>query len=737
MDYRENTIIVVSNSNKDGASAFQKHYDLFEDCDSSSLEGVRKSIYCISQAIFSSNEEDRKYFLGKKKDDEETVKSKCGSLKPCIHGSDAHTEDELFSPDKNRYCWIKADPTFEGLKQIIYEPEGRVKIQEEKPISPVRKISNITLNFEKNTDIRLKEKNEQDIFCFSGVKEIIPLNDYFNCFIGGRGTGKSTLLNLIYKSFYPGKDTDYFNKNKIILDDKEINISETVILDSTAEKIEFLQQNQIEDFAIDPIEFTKAIYDRLKNKEIEKFENIISESIRQINKQIENIQNQLIIGKEIEELNIEYKSNKKITDTLDKNEYKIIIEEIQNLNNKYLILKNDRDTIESLINDVDNFLSNHIKYRIVDSSSEYNISFNKFIDYLEKIKTEILDNKNFIKLKDEENTLLKKISEQKEKLEIYLTEQGLSEENLEDVKTASTKTEELKIQIEKKKLELKNILKKNGNISIDNINKNKNEFGEILQKRINEFINILDEVNKQNPKDVDKIELSFSYNEELAKSELCEEFHNIFKSYKKKYNTKSTDINDCLFQNNPYDLIDGKITYEEFMNKIKGDNQYNQCLNDIFKKKFNYEIYLLLLNKYYQNLFKYLKIDVMYKNKPMLQASFGQKCTAVIIIMLLFGHNPIIIDEPEAHLDSSLIANYLVNLIMKEKIKRQIIFATHNANFVINADAEQIYILEMPEKRTNFIQTTIENQIYRDKLLKLEGGSEAFKKRENKYGLKK
>ena len=67
VDFRENTIIVVSNSNKDGASAFQKHYDLFEDCDSSSLEGVRKSIYCISQAIFSGNEEDRKYFLGKKK----------------------------------------------------------------------------------------------------------------------------------------------------------------------------------------------------------------------------------------------------------------------------------------------------------------------------------------------------------------------------------------------------------------------------------------------------------------------------------------------------------------------------------------------------------------------------------------------------------------------------------------------------------------------------------------------
>ncbi|MEK0338177.1 MAG: hypothetical protein QQN41_12155, partial [Nitrosopumilus sp.] len=43
--FRENVIVVVSNSNKDGASAFQKHYDLFEDMGVGSLDAVRKSIY--------------------------------------------------------------------------------------------------------------------------------------------------------------------------------------------------------------------------------------------------------------------------------------------------------------------------------------------------------------------------------------------------------------------------------------------------------------------------------------------------------------------------------------------------------------------------------------------------------------------------------------------------------------------------------------------------------------------
>ena len=65
--FRENVILAVSNSNKDGASAFQKHYDLFEDVSAGSLDAVRRSIYSISDCIFSSNKEDMAYFMGKKK----------------------------------------------------------------------------------------------------------------------------------------------------------------------------------------------------------------------------------------------------------------------------------------------------------------------------------------------------------------------------------------------------------------------------------------------------------------------------------------------------------------------------------------------------------------------------------------------------------------------------------------------------------------------------------------------
>ena len=129
------------------------------------------------------------------------------------------------------------------------------------------------------------------------------------------------------------------------------------------------------------------------------------------------------------------------------------------------------------------------------------------------------------------------------------------------------------------------------------------------------------------------------------------------------------------------------------------------------------------------------KIKVQYENRPIESSSFGQRCTAVLVILLLLGNNPIIIDEPEAHLDSLLISNYLVEVIKDRKQNRQIIFATHNANFVINGDTELIHILDIdePSQTTTVISTTIENAQTRETLIGLEGGREAFKKREYRY----
>ena len=176
---------MVSNSHYDGASGLQEHYELFEN-ESGNLSSTREAIYKMSDAVFSSNPKDREYFLGKKdKSDAKTVIRNCGSLKPCIHGSDAHTEKKLFMPDQNRYCWIKSDLTFEGLRQILYEPGDRVRIQEIKPDS---KESYQVIN-------SVQFQNEKF------APEKFYLNQNLTTIIGGKSTGKSILLGSIATNY--------------------------------------------------------------------------------------------------------------------------------------------------------------------------------------------------------------------------------------------------------------------------------------------------------------------------------------------------------------------------------------------------------------------------------------------------------------------------------------------------------------------------------------------------------
>ncbi len=192
-DLRSSCLIVVSNSSNDGATGVVGHSSFFTD-NGSDLDAKRQAIYRLSDAIFSATPSDRTYFLAEGVDDVATVVKKCGSLKPCIHGCDAHTDEKIFKPDERRFCWIKADPTFEGLKQIIYEPSGRVFIGEEPDIeirvreNQRRYISSINVGQVADYDQRwgtwFKEEN-------------IPLNKELVAIIGNKGNGKSALTDII------------------------------------------------------------------------------------------------------------------------------------------------------------------------------------------------------------------------------------------------------------------------------------------------------------------------------------------------------------------------------------------------------------------------------------------------------------------------------------------------------------------------------------------------------------
>ncbi|GAA9033350.1 hypothetical protein Taitung216_10920 [Helicobacter pylori] len=186
---------------------------------------------------------------------------------------------------------------------------------------------------------------------------------------------------------------------------------------------------------------------------------------------------------------------------------------------------------------------------------------------------------------------------------------------------------------------------------------------------------------------------------------------------------------------------------QNFIEELDGliDNKkaaFYETMKDIFNREIHFQIYQILILKHLRNVEKYKIFEVRYDKRALNETSFGQKCTAVLVVLLSLGNNPIIIDEPEAHLDSALIANYLVTfylvtLIKKQKQKRQIIFATHNANFVLNADAELIIQLKNENNKIVVQSFMIESDEYKEDLLKLEGGEKAFKDRERKYGITK
>ncbi len=118
--------------------------------------------------------------------------------------------------------------------------------------------------------------------------------------------------------------------------------------------------------------------------------------------------------------------------------------------------------------------------------------------------------------------------------------------------------------------------------------------------------------------------------------------------------------------------------------------------------------------------------------------STGQQCTAVLHLLLLENKDPLIMDQPEDNLDNAFIADRIVAELRNAKINRQFIFATHNANIPVFGDAEWIGVFEVVDGQgampTN-AQGAIDVPGVREKAANiLEGGRIAFNQRKRKYG---
>ena len=167
-----NILIAVAGGANDGTSGVRDAAD----------QTLRREIESFAHVIFASSQAQREFWLGERDLSSEDIRTRYGSLKPCLHGSDAHKLDDVAMPFGDRFSWIKGGLEFDSLRQACIDPRGRAYIGAEPPSSatPSQVISEIEV-----------------IDSLWMQTPVIPLNAGLVAIIGARGSGKTALADMI------------------------------------------------------------------------------------------------------------------------------------------------------------------------------------------------------------------------------------------------------------------------------------------------------------------------------------------------------------------------------------------------------------------------------------------------------------------------------------------------------------------------------------------------------------
>ncbi len=123
--------------------------------------------------------------------------------------------------------------------------------------------------------------------------------------------------------------------------------------------------------------------------------------------------------------------------------------------------------------------------------------------------------------------------------------------------------------------------------------------------------------------------------------------------------------------------------------------------------------------------------------RPLRELSGGQRVNLLLSLMLETSDDrPLVIDQPEDELDNRFLFETMLPALKRLKGRRQIILATHNANIVVNGDADQVIQLEATADKGRVARAgAIEDPVVRDAIVRtVDGGDDAFRLRRLKYG---
>lgn len=741
----------------------------------------KKNIINRAHFVFSASPTIEVAINGKQKLAEQKVNSNL------LHCSDAHgyaSDPQYTKPNDLGHCytWIKADTTFDGLKQIIYEPDQRVKLQLDEPDFKEDKLVIDFVNF-KSSDNKF-------------TSEPIHLSKNLNVIIGGKSSGKSILLYSIAKTLLAdrsilrpegkykydfGTDFDFTVTMKSGLSQSANRPDDQP---SILSEIKYIPQNYLSKLA-EPVnkkgnELLKLVRDLLLEDEhykikYDSFIEVVKGNDRrrelminnyfEIKDKIKSLNVDLIAKGNEEALTLNIKSNEEKVQAFKQSigltpqqiaEYNTHNEELQNLVIEVAAIKSDHNKLLSLNRDLQNI--------VIEAINKKNLAINS------------VENRELKTYFQTEYSSLDNI------LEAFNTiEQSLAlDENRRFIQQASIFNQLFQTKA-KRKLELEKLLKpfltsEETKKKIEAIEKHivedKKKLSVIKQIK-------LDIVKNESALNDEKIKIFTLYIENYKQySNIVEEIKDRALKLKDDDNLEIQGVpkfNFPKFRNAMLEVSDGRrvnyLSYDVYAEQKTGTDDFKiddltASIKKIFEdidngtyplssKADSKHAIKLLLNDYF---FDYW--NVIYDDDTLDQMSTGK--ASFIILMLIVGlsisKSPILIDQPEDNLDNRSITKDLVSYLRNKKLERQIIVVTHNPNVVVNADAENIVVAN--QKGQNDIVTTspyqfdyingslenskpldiTENNILRSMGIKehiadiVEGGKEAFKQREKKYG---
>lgn len=656
---------------------------------------------------------------------------------PIIMCSDNHNIREYTTKEK---LWIKADTTFEGLKQILFEPEDRVKIQTTKPDEKniYQVIDSITL--------------DEDEFWHGNIF----LNPNLNTIVGGRSTGKSSLLKAIAAKHgnKEVEENDFIRQhlNGISIRWQDGN-------DQLGREIEYFRQSYMHDIAFDSEKTNRIVDSIIKDKDEAGLLKAYNEHLAEISKKIS------------EDVFSIFQMQKDVVSVT-----------------KSLSEKGNKDGVVKQLNLLKSKAADLQKGS--ELSLEERMSFDAYLHQIQEKKKQIAEADNDLGLLNKMKNVTPFESTFKDKWQFNQLSFPLNQYDIDrlyddlKVKTETEwgnivqqfieKTSKAKEQISTDIQTImaydaykKGIHAFEGNKELKDIN------GKIIEEEknletINGLQSRLEHVRKLRNSLIQKmIDAHCSY--KMMAREICN-------TLEIAYDGLDISVSLTFHKKELQEFLESRLNLrgnerQEYLRTLlnRYDDDNKSCSIDFLKNlllenillKNGYEALNVAIEFFTRNWYS-LDYSLTYQGDAFVNMSEGKQAFVILKLLLDFSDKkcPILIDQPEDSLDNRAIYHELVAYIKRKKKERQIILVTHNSNVVVSADAENVIVanqegadtpnlgglkfqyingaLEDTKQRDENAEYILSSQGIREHICDiLEGGRIAFEKREQKYGFRR